>query len=123
MLKFAAVVGLVLWSSLAEAIRWEFDDGTTQWVDRQRSYCMGGTREFHQFPGTIDDGVWRIRVDPAATKSFRPSQPSVEVVLHPSGTIRSVRPGPHPLPHRHGPPYRGYFYDRMGQRFRSYFYF
>ena len=37
MLKFAAVVGLVLWSSLAEAIRWEFDDGDDPRVDRQRS--------------------------------------------------------------------------------------
>ena len=83
MLKFAAVVGLVLWSSLAEAIRWEFDDGTTQgWTAKEAhlSSGRGGTRELHQFPGTIDDGVWRIRVDPAVTKSFIPSEPSVEVV-------------------------------------------
>ena len=85
MLKFAAVVGLVLWSSLAEAIRWEFDDGTTQGWTAKEAIVWGGTREFHQFPGTIDDGVWRIRVDPAATKSFRPSQPSVEVVSSPIG--------------------------------------
>ena len=88
MLKFAAVVGLVLWSSLAEAIRWEFDDGTTQgWTAKEAHVWSGrgGTREFHQFPGTIDDGVWRIRVGPAATKSFRPSQPSVEVVSSPIG--------------------------------------
>ena len=85
MLKFAAVVGLVLWSSLAEAIRWEFDDGTTQGWTAKEAIVWGGTREFHQFPGTIDDGVWRIRVDPAATKSFRPSEPSVEVVSSPIG--------------------------------------
>ncbi len=88
MLKFAAVVGLVLWSSLAEAIRWEFDDGTTQgWTAKEAhlSSGRGGTREFHQFPGTIDDGVWRIRVDPAVTKSFIPSEPSVEVVSSPIG--------------------------------------
>ena len=30
MLPFAVVASIVLWSSLAEAIRWDFDDGTTQ---------------------------------------------------------------------------------------------
>ena len=85
MLKFAAVVGLVLWSSLAEAIRWEFDDGTTQGWTAKEALLWGGTREFHQFPGEVEDGVWRIRVDPAATKSFDPSQPSVEVVSSPIG--------------------------------------
>ena len=80
MLKFAAVVGLVLWSSLAGAIRWEFDDGTTQGWTAKEDIQWGGTREFHQFPGMIDEGVWRVRVDPAVTNSFDPSQPSVEVV-------------------------------------------
>ena len=80
MLKFAAVVGLVLWSSLAGAIRWEFDDGTTQGWSAKEDIQWGGTREFHQFPGMIDEGVWRVRVDPAVTNSFDPSQPSVEVV-------------------------------------------
>ena len=80
MLKFAAVVGLVLWSNPAGAIRWEFDDGTTQGWTAKEALRWGGTREFHQFPGTIDEGVWRIRVDPAVTNSFDPSRPSVEVV-------------------------------------------
>ena len=80
MLKFAAVAGLVLWSSLVGAIRWEFDDGTTQGWTAKEALQWGGTREFHQFPGVIDEGVWRIRVDPAVTNSFDPSQPSVEVV-------------------------------------------
>ena len=83
MLKFAAVVGLVLWSSLVGAIRWEFDDGTTQgWTAKEAHVWSGrgGTREFHQFPGMIDEGVWRIRVDPGVANSFRPSQPSVEVI-------------------------------------------
>ncbi len=83
MLKFAAVVGLALWSNLAEAIRWEFDDGTTQgWTAKESHLSIGGvrTREFHQFPGEVDEGVWRIRVDPAFTNSFNPSRPSVEVV-------------------------------------------
>ena len=83
MLKFSAVVGLVLWSSLVGAIRWEFDDGTTQgWTAKEAHVWSGrgGTREFHQFPGMIDEGVWRIRVDPGVANSFNPSQPSVEVI-------------------------------------------
>ena len=95
MLKFAAVVGLVLWSSLVGAIRWEFDDGTTQGWTAKEALVLGGTREFHQFPGAVDEGVWRIRVDPAVTNSFDPSQPSVEVVSstigHDSGLFDRVR--------------------------------
>ena len=95
MLKFAAVVGLVLWSSLAGAIRWEFDDGTTQGWTAKEALVLGGTREFHPFPGEVDEGVWRIRVDPAVTNSFDPSQPSVEVVSstigHDSGLFDRVR--------------------------------
>ena len=95
MLKFFAVIGLVLWSSLAGAIRWEFDDGTTQGWTAKEALVLGGTREFHQFPGAVDEGVWRIRVDPAVTNSFDPSQPSVEVVSstigHDSGLFDRVR--------------------------------
>ncbi len=80
MLKFAAVVGLVLWSIPAAAIRWEFDDGTTQGWTAKEADVSGGTREFHQFPGEVDEGVWRIRVDPAVANSFDPSRLSVEVV-------------------------------------------
>ena len=83
MLKFSAVIGLVLWSSLVGAIRWEFDDGTTQGWSAKEAHVWsgrGGTREFHQFPGTVDEGVWRVRVDPAVANSFKPSRPSVEVI-------------------------------------------
>ena len=83
LLLFAVVVSVVLWSGPAGAIRWEFDDGTTQgWFAKEAHVWSGrgGTREFHQFPGMIDEGVWRIRVDPVVANSFKPSQPSVEVV-------------------------------------------
>ena len=83
MLLLFAVVAVVLWDGPAGAIRWEFDDGTTQgWTAKEASVWsgQGGTREFHQFPGMIDEGVWRIRVDPVVANSFNPSQPSVEVV-------------------------------------------
>ena len=77
MLKFAVVVGFVLWSSLAGAVRWEFDDGTTQgWSAKE---ATGGVHELHQFPGVVEDGVWRIAVDPAVTKGIY-STPQVELI-------------------------------------------
>ena len=49
MLKLAVVVFVVLWSGSAEAIIWEFDDGTTQgWVAKE-TLTWGGPREFDQF--------------------------------------------------------------------------
>ena len=70
MLKFAAVAWIVLWSIPAGAIRWEFDDGTTQgWSAKEK---IRGAREFNHFPWVVDEGVWRITVDPAATKTVSP---------------------------------------------------
>ena len=85
MLKVAIVAGVVLWSSLAEAIKWDFDDGTTQGWTPKEAFVWGGTREFNQFPAMVDNGVWRIRVDPAVTKSLYTSQAGVEVVSPPIG--------------------------------------
>ena len=79
MLLFAVVVGIALWSGPAAAIRWEFDDGTTQGWTAKESYIWGGSREFHQFPGGVEDGVWRIAVNPADTKSHY-SDPGVELI-------------------------------------------
>ena len=40
MLHLVLLLGLALWSSLAEAIRWDFDDGTTQgWAAKQAGAC------------------------------------------------------------------------------------
>ena len=100
MLLLFAVVAVMLWSSLAGAIRWDFDDGTTQGWSAKEGLEWGGTREFHPFPGEVDEGVWRIRVDPAITNSFNPSQPSVEVV---SSTIG----------------YDSSLFDRLRIRFRT----
>ena len=80
MLLFAVVAGIVLWGGSAEAIKWDFDDGTTQGWTPKEALIWGGTREFHQFPAMVEDGVWRIRVDPAVTKSLYASVPGVEVV-------------------------------------------
>ena len=79
MLKLAVVVFVVLWSGSAEAIIWEFDDGTTQgWVAKE-TLTWGGLREFNVFPGVVEDGVWKIDVSPSVTEG-RYSIPSVELV-------------------------------------------
>ena len=83
MLKFAVVVCAMLWSVPAEAIRWDFDDGTTQGWTAKEALVRGGTREFYPFPGQVDEGVWRIKVDPATT--MRTSQAGVQVISSPIG--------------------------------------
>ena len=94
MLKFAVVICVVLWPGLAEAIRWNFDDGTTQGWTTKEALILDSTREFNQFPGQVEDSVWRIRVDPSTTKSLR-SQPGIEVVSstigYDSGLFDQVR--------------------------------
>ena len=95
MLKLAVVICVVLWSSPAEAIKWDFDDGTTQGWSAKEALIWGGTREFHQFPAMVEDGVWRIRVDPAVTQSLYASNPGVEVISstigYDSGLFDQVR--------------------------------
>ena len=41
MLRFAIIACVVLWSSFAEAMTWDFDDGTTQGMGRQNRQWMG----------------------------------------------------------------------------------
>ena len=78
MLKLAVVAFVVLWSGPAEAIIWEFDDGTTQgWVAKE-ALTLGGPREFNLFPGVVEDGVWKIDVSPSVTGDW--SKPNVELI-------------------------------------------
>ncbi len=70
MLKLAVIVCVVLWGDPAEAIKWDFDDGTTQGWTTKETNTRGRTREFNQFLGVVEDGVWRIAVSPAVTKSL-----------------------------------------------------
>ena len=96
MLLFAVVAGIVLWIGSAGAIKWDFDDGTTQgWTAKEADIPDGGTREFNQFIGAVEDGVWRIAVAPSVTKSLDSSQPSVEVISstigYDSGLFDQVR--------------------------------
>ena len=76
MLKLAVVVFVVLWSGSAEAIIWEFDDGTTQgWVAKEADILGGG---LNQFPGVVEDGVWKIDVSPSVTEDW--PIPNVELI-------------------------------------------
>ena len=78
MLRLAVVVWIALWPDLAEAIIWEFDDGTTQgWVAKE-TLTFGGPREFDVFPGVVEDGVWKIDVSPSITGDW--SRPNVELI-------------------------------------------
>ena len=79
MLRFSVVVCVMLWSSPASAIMWEFDDGTMQGWSAREAFLRGGTRETHLFPGEVEDGVWRIAVAPSVTKSFYP-WPNVKLI-------------------------------------------
>ena len=96
MLKLAVVVFVVLWPGPAEAIKWDFDDGTTQGWTAKEIFTLGGTREFSQFPGVVEDGVWRISVSPSVIKNLSTSgRSSVEVVSptigYDSGLFDQVR--------------------------------
>ena len=94
MLRFAIIVCVVLWSSFAEAMTWDFDDGTTQGWAAKTGNGWGGTFEFNLFPGVVADGVWTIDVSPSMAGDPLPS-PSVQVISpiigHDSGLFDRVR--------------------------------
>ena len=79
MLLLAVVAGIALWGDPAEAIKWDFNEGTTQGWAAKEADIWGGLRELHLFPGVVEDGVWRIEVDPSVTKGHY-SEPTVEVI-------------------------------------------
>ena len=79
MLKLAVVVCVVLWSGLAEAITWDFDDGTTQGWAAKQAGAAGGPSEFNLFPGQVTDGVWTIDVSPSVAGEEQPT-PSVQLI-------------------------------------------
>ena len=79
MLYLVLLLGLALWSSLAEAIRWDFDDGTTQGWAAKEAGAAGGSSEFNLFPGQVADGVWTIDVSPSVAGEEHPS-PSVQLI-------------------------------------------
>ena len=79
MSKFAVFACVVLWSSLAEAIKWDFDDGTTQGWWAKEAFASGSMFDFNLFPGTVEEGVWRIDVSRSVAGDEYLS-PSVEVI-------------------------------------------
>ena len=104
MLLLAVVAGIVLLSGGAEAIKWDFDDGTTQGWSAKDALSWGGIDEFDLFPGVVEDGVWRIDVLPSVAESAYPAS-SVEVVSSTIGydsrlfdrvraRVRTVHPSP-----------------------------
>ena len=79
MLYLVLLLGIALWSSLAEAIRWDFDDGTTQGWAAKEGGAAGGPSEFNLFPGVVADGVWTIDVSPSVAGEKYPT-PLVQVI-------------------------------------------
>ena len=99
MLKIAVVGCAVLWSTLAEAVKWDFDDGTMQGWSAKRAFEWGGPNEFNLFPGEVEDGVWRIDVSPSMVDKRNPS---------PAMTLISYLIG-----------YDSHLFDRVRVRFRT----
>ena len=99
MLKSAVVVCAVLWSSLAEAVKWDFDDGTMQGWSAKRALEWGGPNEFYLFPGEVEDGVWRVDVSPSVVRKRNPA-PNVALISYPIG-------------------YDSHLFDRVRVRFRT----
>ena len=79
MLKFAVFTCVMLWSSLVEAVKWDFDDGTTQGWAAKTATAWGGSSEFHLFPGEVEDGVWRVDVSPSVARK-RDFSPNVALI-------------------------------------------
>ena len=99
MLKLAVVTCLVLWSGLAEAVKWDFDDGTTQGWAAKRDFEWGGPNEFYLFPGEVEDGVWRVNVSPSVVGKRDPA---------PNAALISYLIG-----------YDSHLFDRVRVRFRT----
>ena len=99
MLKLAVVGCVVLWSGLAEAIKWDFDDGTMQGWSAKRAFEWGGPSEFNLFPGEVEDGVWRVDVSPSVVDEKDP-YPNAVLISYPIG-------------------YDSHLFDRVRVRFRT----
>ncbi len=79
MLHLVFVLGLALWSRSAEALMWDFDDGTTQGWAAKASGAAGGSAEFNLLPGQVADSVWTIDMSPSVAGKKYPT-PSVELI-------------------------------------------
>ena len=68
MLKFAILAGVMLWPSLAEAIKWDFDEGTTWGWAARESNLSTDTGSLTTVYSEVEDGVWRIAPVPGAQR-------------------------------------------------------
>ena len=98
-LHLVLVLGIALWSRSAEALTWDFDDGTTQGWAAKETGAAGGSAEVNLFLGQVQDGVWTIDVSPSVAGEKYPT-PSVQVI---SPTIG----------------YESRLFDRIRVRFRT----
>ena len=96
MLPILICAWIVLLSSPAAAIRWDFDDGTTQGWGAKKPISSGGEHQFYPLSGVIETGVWRIN----AFRTDGLSGPGVELI---SPTIG----------------YDSHLFDRVRVRFRT----
>ena len=79
MLYLVLLLSIGLWSGLAEALTWDFDDGTTQGWAAKQAGAAGGSAEVNLFPGVVADDAWTIDVSPSVAGEADPS-PSVQVI-------------------------------------------
>ena len=49
-------------SGPSSAIRWDFDDGTTQGWGAKKSFRSGSQHQFYPLSGVVEAGVWRINL-------------------------------------------------------------
>ena len=96
MLKLAVVICVMLLSGPAAAIRWDFDDGTTQGWGAKKSIRSAEEHQFIPLSGSVEAGVWRIN----AFRTDGISEAGVEVI---SPTINAD----------------SHLFDRVRLRFRS----
>ncbi len=96
MLLILITAWIVLLSSPAAALRWDFDDGTTQGWGAKKPFRSGGEHIFYPLSGAIEAGVWRIN----AFRTDGLSEAGVQLI---SPTIG----------------YDSHLFDRVRVRFRS----
>ena len=69
MLKLAVVICVVLWSSPAEAIKWDFDEGTTWgWTAHESFLGNNSTVTPTMVYSEIEADVWRIAPVPSGQR-------------------------------------------------------
>ncbi len=85
MLLISLCTGLVLLSGPASAIRWDFDDGTTQGWGAKKSIRSAQEHSFIPLGGSVEAGVWRInafRTDGITEAGVEVISPTIDADSH-----------------------------------------